>query len=317
MHLHEVAVVHHRPDDLPHLVRLRRPGRYRLPELGARAARLVAGLLLRRVLGVVAREEAQQPAHLRQALLLPVEGEVGHPARCRVRVGPAKLLVGDLLARDGLDDVRARDVHLPLAPDHEDEVRERRRVDPAARGGPHHNGDLRDDAGRQRVAQEDVAVALQAVHALLDARPARVHQPHHRRAHLHRQVHGLADLRPNDLRQRAAHDGEVLREDEDQPPVHQPVACDDGVAQDPLLGQAELRGPVRDEGVQLFEGARVQEQVDALPGGQLPLCVLLLDAPFPAPEPGAVTHALQGFQPLRDTGFKRHYSLEAPSQGSP
>ena len=75
------------------------------------------------------------------------------------------------------------------------------------------------DARRERVAQEDVGVAAEREHAFLDARAARVVEPDDRRAHLHRQVHDLDDLRGVRLRQRSAEDGEVLREDEDRPAV--------------------------------------------------------------------------------------------------
>ena len=50
--------------------------------------------------------------------------------------------------------------------------------------GPEDRADLRHDAGRERVAQEDVGVAGERLDALLDARAARVVEPDDRRADL-------------------------------------------------------------------------------------------------------------------------------------
>ena len=152
------------------------------------------------------------------------------------------------------------------------------RVDRAARAGAHDGGDLRHHARGQRVAQEDVGVAAQGGHALLDARAARVVEADHGRAHLHGQVHHLADLARVGLGEAAAEHGEVLREDEDQAAVHAPVAGDDAVAGDLLLGHAEVEAAVLDQLVQLLEAALVEQQLDALARGELALRVLALAA---------------------------------------
>ena len=83
-------------------------------------------------------------------------------------------------------------------------------------------------------------------------------------------------------RERAAEDGEILREDEDQPAVDAAVAGDDPVAKDALLGQAEVGVAVDDKRVELVKGAFVEQQVDALAGGQFAFGVLLLDAALAA-----------------------------------
>ena len=79
--------------------------------------------------------------------------------------------------------------------------------------------DLRDDAGGAHVAAEDLAVALEAGDAFLDAGAAAVVDADDRHAGLQRQVHDLADLLGRDLGDAAADDREVLREDADRPPL--------------------------------------------------------------------------------------------------
>ncbi len=64
-----------------------------------------------------------------------------------------------------------------------------------------------------------------------------------------------------------------------------PQPGDHAVAGDLLVGHAEVGGPVLDEHVELFEGAFVEQQVDALAGGQLTLGVLAGDPLLAAAHP--------------------------------
>jgi hypothetical protein len=76
------------------------------------------------------------------------------------------------------------------------------------------------------------------------------------------------------LGQRAAEHGEVLAEDEDQAAVDRAVAGDHAVAGDLGVVHAEVGAAVLDEHVPFFEGAVVEQQLDALARGQLALGVL-------------------------------------------
>ena len=125
------------------------------------------------------------------------------------------------------------------------------------------------DARGQRVAQEDVRVAAEREHALLDARAARIVQPDDGRAHLHGQVHHLDDLRGVGLRERPAEHREVLREGVDRPAVDPAVAGHDAVARHDLVRHAEIAAPVRDQLVDFLERAGVEQQIDALARRQL------------------------------------------------
>jgi hypothetical protein len=235
-----------------------------------------------------------------QSSSLAVRREVRHAAARVVRHGSAEILLAHLLVRHGLDHVGTRDEHVGAALHHEDEVGDRRRVDGPAGARPHDRRDLRHHARRQHVAQEDVRVARQRYHALLDARAARIVEPDHGRAGLRGVVHDLADLLGERARQRAAEHREVLREHEHQPAVDAPRAGDDAVAGDLLLGHAEVGRAVRLEAVVLAERARVEQQLDALARGELALLVLLVDARLPAAELGAGDPLFQELDLLLD-----------------
>ena len=183
----------------------------------------------------------------------------------------------DDLVRHGPHDVGPGHEHVARALDHHGEVGDRRRVDRSAGARPEDHRDLRHDAGRQDVAQEDLGVAAQRRDALLDPRAARVVEPDDRRPDLHREVHDLADLLGVRLRQRAAEHREVLAVDEHEPAVDRAVAGDDAVAEDALPVGAEPRRPVGDERVQLDERIRVEQQVEPLTRRQLARRVLPLD----------------------------------------
>src|SRR5690606_8825281 len=77
----------------------------------------------------------------------------------------------------------------------------------------------------------------------------------------------------------AAEDREVLREDRHLPAVHGAVSGDHSVPVRPGGGQAEVGGAVPGQRVQLHERARVEQHVDAFPGGPLAPGVLLLHRP--------------------------------------
>ena len=131
------------------------------------------------------------------------------------------------------------------------------------------------------------------------------------RAVLDRQVHDLADLLGVGLGERAAEDGEVLGEDVDQPAVDRAVAADDSVARDLLALHAEVGAAVGDEGVDLHEGAGVEQQLDALAGGELARRVLLADAVLPAPAPGRGEPAAEVFDRLGPYGHRRRSLSQA------
>ena len=218
--------------------------------------------------------------------LVVVHREVGDAAPLVVRHRAAELLLRHLLVRHGPHDVGSGHEHVARALHHDDEVGDRRRVHGAAGARPHDRGDLRDDTGRERVAKEDVGVAAERQHAFLNARAAGVVEPDDRRAHLHRQVHDLDDLGGVGFRERAAEDGEVLREGVGEPAVDATVAGDDAVAGHDLLLHAEVAAAVGDEGVELFERVAVEEQQHALARGQLARVALALQPLFPTAQRG-------------------------------
>ncbi len=205
-------------------------------------------------------------------------GEVRHPGRAGVGVRPAQLLLGDVLVQDRLDDVRARDEHVGGLLRHHDEVRDGRGVDGPARAGPHDEGDLRYDARGEGVPQEDVRVARQGADALLDPRTARVVEPYHGGTHLHGQVHDLADLPRVGFGEGAAEDREVVGEEEYGPAVHAAEPRHDAVARDALSVHPEIAAVVLHQGVGLFEGTGVEEEVHPLARRQLAGLVLGLHA---------------------------------------
>ncbi len=200
----------------------------------------------------------------------------------------AELFRGDHFVGHRLHHVGAGDEHVGGVAHHEDEIGHGRRIDVAARARPHDDADLRNDAGGEHVALEHLAVAAERRHALLDARAAGIEQADDGAARLHRHVLHLDDLLRVRLRERAAEHGEVLGEQIDRAAVDRAPAGDHAVAGDLGLFHAEVGRAVLDEHVELLERALVEQEFDALAGGQFAALVLGLDARLAAAEAGLV-----------------------------
>ena len=174
----------------------------------------------------------QQVARRVECTRLIGRGEMRDAASRRVRQRAAEELRVDILVRHGLHDAGSGDEHVARAFDHHGEVGDGRRIDRAAGARPEDHRDLRHDAGREDVAQEDVGVAAERHDAFLDPRATGIVETDDRRTDLHREIHDLADLLGVRLRQRTTEDREVLAEDEDDPAVDLAVTGDDAVAED-------------------------------------------------------------------------------------
>ena len=112
--------------------------------------------------------------------------------------------------------------------------------------------------------------------------PPEIVEADHRGAVLESQIHDLAYLSGVSFAERAAKDGEILRKDVGQPAVDGAPAGNDPIARDDGLFHAELHRAVGDEHVVFFEGAGIEQHIDALAGGELALCMLGVDPLLPA-----------------------------------
>ena len=313
--LQELTVVDDLRDHLLDVVGLRRAVRDEGVELGRLAVGRIRRSGVHRRLEVVLGQEREQVARVLEHRLLVGRGEMRDAGLLGVRRRAAELLLRHLLARHRLHDVGAGDEHVRAALGHQDEVGDRRRVDGAAGARPEHERELRHDPGGLDVPPEDLRVAGERDDALLDPRSARVVDPDHGAAVLDGEIHHLADLLGEDLRERAAEDGEVLAEDEDLAAEDRAVAGHDGVAVGPVRHRVEVGVAVPDVAVELDEGAGIEQLLDPLARKQLP--------PVPLPRdrllaPGVLGLLVQLLEPgeLRggrvvELGHRR--SLTAPT----
>ncbi len=273
LHREEVAVVHDLGDDLAHVVRPPRHRRHDLPQLGDRPVAGVAGGRPGRLLLVVGWEEAQVVPDRGEALLVGVEGGVGHPGDLGVDVGPADLLVGEVLAHRRPHQVRPAQRHRGRPPHHRHEVGEGGDVGGAGRARTEHHRHHGDHAAHRHLLPEQRPGESECrADRLLDAGPGGVEQPHHWDALAHRHVAHPGDLLLADGAHRAAHDGEVVGSDRHPPAVHFPDPGHDPVGCQVAI--AERRVHVVGQPAVLDERPLVAQQVEPLPHRQLALTVL-------------------------------------------
>ena len=276
--LEEVPVIHDTSQDVVHVVRLLGLVGHDGIEVRVHAVRRIDGRGQRDVRKVVLRQMGEKPTDVLHRLRLVAGREMGHPGATRVDPRSAKGVSVDLLVRHGLHHVGAGDEHVARSLHHHGEVGHGRGVDGATGAGAKDHGDLWHHTRCEHVAQEDLGVATERRHALLDACAAGVVEADDRCADLHGQVHDLADLLRVGLRERTAEDREVLAEDEDKAPCDGAVAGHHSVTEEVLPVHPELRRPVGHKGIQLDEGARIEQQVEPFPRRELAPRMLALDA---------------------------------------
>ena len=146
MHFEEFAVIGHAMDGILDIVRLVGFGRHQRVERRVHAVGGVRRGAARRIVAIVLRQVAEQFADHAQAFAVVGRDEVTDAAHGVVRHRAAQALFGDILMRDGFDDIRAGDEHVAGRIHHEDEIGDGRRIDGPAGARSHDGGDLRDHA---------------------------------------------------------------------------------------------------------------------------------------------------------------------------
>jgi hypothetical protein len=88
------------------------------------------------------------------------------------------------------------------------------------------------------------------------------------------------------------------------------VAGDDAVARDQLIGHAEIETAVDDESVELFEAARIEQQLHPFAGGELARGVLAAKTLVPAAQLGAaiqIAERIVGVQAFTACAFSQSF----------
>ena len=152
-----------------------------------------------------------------------------------------KIFVRYLFSRNSFHDIGTRDVHLPDAFNHVDEVSEGGRVDRTTSGRTSNDRDLRNDTRSECVPTEDFTVAGKGVDAFLDSGSTGVVYTNDWSTDLHGVIHHLGNLLRRDLRQRTTKYGEVLSVGEYLATVYKAVSGYDSVAFELLLVESEVR----------------------------------------------------------------------------
>ena len=222
--------------------------------------------------------------------------EVDVAADLGVGVGAGELVERGGLAGGGADDVRAADEHVRVLPRHDDEVGERGRVGGTAGAGAGDDRDLRDHAGGQHVAEEDLAVAGECLDAFLDAGAAGVVDADDRDAGLDGEVQQVADFLGVDGADRAAADGEVLGEGGDLAAIDHAGGADDAVTGHLAFFEAEVDARVVGVHAELDEVAAVEERGEAFAGAEQAFFVAFFDAVDAASDEGFLAAELEALQ---------------------
>ena len=244
-------------------------------------------------LAIVLRHVLQELFEFGNGVGFVFAGEMRHPGFGGMGHGPAEFLGGHLLMSDGFDDIGTGDEHVRGPLGHENEIGDGRAVDGSPGAGTEDDRDLRHHARGERVEQEDVGIAAEGYHTLLDARAAGIVEADHGGAHFHGHFHDFAYFLGVGLRERSAEHRKVLREDEHHATVDLAATGDDAVTEVLLLGQAEIARAVGHEHIAFDEAVGIHQKFDALARREFALFVLGLDAFLAAAQAGLGAHLLQ------------------------
>ncbi len=278
LNFHETTIVQHFSDDIQHVVGFGRVVGDDAVKGVARTVLAVRGFLHRRALKVVGRQQITQVSSHLDGVFVIAGGKVGH-ARLRAVGGcTAEVFETDHFVGDRLDDLGTGDEHVGRLVDHDDEIRDGRRVHGTACTRPHDDRNLRDDAGSSDVAEENLGVGTEGRHAFLDASAAGIVHANDGTTGLQRHVEHLADLEAVHLTQGAAVDGEILSESKHFSPVDGAMTGDHAVAGNDVLVHVKIPTAVFNQRIDLLETAVVKEEFKSLSSRHLAAVVLRFDA---------------------------------------
>ena len=290
-----MAVIHHGFNDRAHVIRLVR--RIRNQSVQIQIVYRHHGLLVvlqGQGLGkVVRRQELQKLTHKVERVFF-VLSQVGAGAGHRVVLTRATQgLHVHVLAGHGLNDVRAGNEHVRSLIHHDDVVGQGGGVRGTASAGAHNDRNLRNHARRAHVHTENIGKHRQRSHALLNTGATTIVNADDRAAVLQSELLHLHNLLAVHLREGATVHGEILRIHGNQAAIHGAVTGHQAVTQRLLRLHTERGGAVAGEGIKLNERTLVQKHFDALAGGVLAACVLLLDSYLTAGREAALSTCIK------------------------
>jgi hypothetical protein len=178
---------------------------------------------------------------------------------------------------DGPVGLRDYAEHVAGPLDHEDEIGDSRRIGGTSGAWAEDDTDLGDHLRRPHIAVEDLTVSIEANHAFLNTCATAVVDADDGYAERHCQVHYFVNLLGGRFAEAPAKDAEILAVHADPSPLYRPMACNDTVGVRARSLEAELVGAMSDEHVQLGEGSRVKQALDAFPSSHLSPGMLACD----------------------------------------
>ncbi len=242
--------------------------------------------LVRRIAQIVRRQVVEEFFGELDGVVVILGDEVDVAADLGVGVGAGELVERGGLAGGRADDVRAADEHVGVLARHDDEVGEGGRVGRTAGAGAGDDGDLRDHAGGEHVAEEDLAVAGKRFDAFLDAGAAGVVDADDGDAGLDGEVEQVADFLGVDGADGAAADGEILGEGGDLAAIDRAGGADDAVTGHLAFFEAEVDAGMVGVHSELDEVAAVEERGESFAGAEQAFFVAFFDAVDAASDEG-------------------------------
>ena len=244
------------------------------------SGRIVSGFYDRSVFHVVAREEAEQVTNLFNAVFVVFSCELSYAGCTVMGHSAAESFSGDLFAGDGFNDSRAGQEHLGCFLNHVNEVGQSWGVYSAACRWSHDSRNLRNNAGCNGVAPEDLAVARECIDSFLNTSSAGIVQAYARCTDFESQFIYVNDLCSVHFTKGAAFNGEVLSECKYQSSINSAVTCYNAFAREIFLFLAEVVAAGFYEGIDFNESAFIKQKSESFTSSQFAFCMLFFNMFF-------------------------------------
>ena len=244
------------------------------------SGRIITGFNDRSIFHVVARQEGEQVTNLFNAVFVVVASELSYTGSTVVGHSAAECFSGDLFAGNGFNNCRAGQEHLGCFLDHVNEVGQSWGVYSAACRWSHDSRDLRNNAGCNGVAPEDLAVARECIDSFLNTSSAGIVQAYARSTDFESQFIYVNDLSSVHFAKGAAFNGEVLCECEYESAVNGTVTGNNAFAREIFLFLTEVVAAGFYKGIDFYESAFIKQKSQSFTSSQFAFCMLFFNFLF-------------------------------------
>ena len=274
------AVIYNGFNNIVHVIRSIGAFRHNGVESRIGSCGIITGFNDRSIFHVVGRQEGEQVTNLFNAVFVVFSCELSYTGSTVVGHCAAECFSCNLFTCYGFNNSRAGQEHLGCFLNHVNEVGQSRGVYSAACRWSHDCGNLRNNAGCNGVAPENLAVAGEGIDSFLNTSSAGIVQAYARCTDFQSQFIYVNDFSCMHFTKGAAFNGEVLSECKYKSSINSAVACYYTFTREIFLFLAEVVAAGFYKGINFYESAFIKQKSKSFTSSQFAFCMLFFNTFF-------------------------------------